>query len=165
MSMRIENEKDLDFSKMEVILHRGVKASKSVPVILIYLIFTVIFWGLATFFLINNGFKPTFFSIAFYAAPVLFSPLFIINLVKYHKNKKLKHDNLYFDAKSKRFYFETASGEIKSLDAKEEFRVGNNMVGFEETVIVYNGERINTGYSVTELNSANNRIAEIRKSL
>lgn len=165
MSLRIEKEKDLDFSKMEVILHRGLKASKKVPVIVIYLVFTLIMWGLATIFLVSNDFKITVSSIIFYALPVVFSPLFIITLVKFHKNKNLKHDNLYYDSKSQRFYFETFKGEIKSVDAKEDIRVGNNMAGFDETVIVYNGERIATGFSLTELNGANARIQEIKKSL
>ena len=152
MSLRIENEKDLDFSKMEVLLHRGLKASKTVPVIVIYCVLTLVLWGLATLILVTGEFKITFSIILFYAIPVIFSPLFIITLVKFGKNKKLKHDNLYYDSKTKRFYFETFKGEIKSLDAKDEFRVGNNMVGFDETVIVYNGERIATGYTITELN-------------
>ncbi len=165
MSLRIENEKDLDFSKMEVLLHRGLKASKSVPVIVIFLAATLIFWGLATVILVTGDFKPTFSVILFYALPVVLSPLFIITLAKFHRNKKLSHDNLYYDAKSKRFYIETIKGEIKSIDAKEDIRVGNNMAGFDEAVVVYNGERIVTGYTLTELNATNRRIAEIRKSL
>ena len=165
MSLRIENEKELDFSKMEVLLHRGLKASKSVPVIVIFLAATLIFWGLATVILVTGDFKPSFSVILFYALPVVLSPLFIITLVKFHRNKKLSHDNLYYDAKSKRFYIETIKGEIKSIDAKEDIRVGNNMAGFDEAVVVYNGERIVTGYTLTELNATNRRIAEIRKNL
>ena len=165
MSLRNENEKELDFSKMEVLLHRGLKASKTVPVIVIFLVATLIFWGLATIFLVTGEFKPTFTVILFYALPVLFSPLFFITLAKFGRNKKLSHDNLYYDSRTKRFYLETIKGEIKSIDAKEDIKVGNNMSGFDEAVVVYNGERIITGYTVTELNGANRRIAEIKKSL
>ena len=85
--------------------------------------------------------------------------------MKFHKNKKLSLDNLYYDAKTKRFYLVTNKGEVKSIDAKEDIRVGNNAAGFDDTLVVYNGERISTGYSVTELNGANRRIAEIKKNL
>ena len=165
MSLKIENEKDLDFSKMEVLLHRGVKASKSVPTIVLFTLATLILWGVATALFANNGFKPTFLIILAYALPVVFSPLLIITLVRFHKNKKFAHDNLYYDAKTKRFYFETFKGEIKSVDAKEGIRVGNNMAGFDEAVVVYNGERIVVGYTLTELNGVNRRIEEIQKNL
>ena len=164
MSLRVENEKDLDFSKMEVLLRRGLKASKTVPVIVTFIVVIAIFWGLATVFLFTNDFKPSFSVIFFYALPVVFSPIFIIMFVKLAKNKKIALDNLYYDSKTKRFYIVTAKGEIKSVDVKEDIRVGNNMVGFDEAVVVYNGERINTGYTLTELNATNRRIDEIRKN-
>ena len=164
MSLRVENEKDLDFSKMEVLLRRGLKASKTVPVIVVFIAVIAIFWGLATVFLFTNDFKPSFSVILFYALPVVFSPLFIITFVKFARNKKIALDNLYYDSKTKRFYVVTAKGEIKSVDVKEDIRVGNNMAGFDEAVVVYNGERINTGYTSTDLNATNRRIAEIRKN-
>lgn len=164
MSLRVENEKDLDFSKMEVLLRRGLKASKTVPVIIVFIAVIAIFWGLATVFLFTNDFKLSFSVILFYALPVVLSPLFIITFVKFARNKKIALDNLYYDSKTKRFYIVTAKGEIKSIDVKEDIKVGNNMAGFDEAVVVYNGERINTGYTLTELNATNRRIAEIRKN-
>ena len=164
MSLRVENEKDLDFSKMEVLLRRGLKASKTVPVIVVFIAVIAIFWGLATVFLFTNDFKPSFSVILFYALPVVLSPLFIITFVKFARNKKIALDNLYYDSKTNRFYIVTAKGEIKSVDVKEDIKVGNNMAGFDEAVVVYNGERINTGYTLTELNATNRRIAEIRKN-
>lgn len=164
MSLRVENEKDLDFSKMEVLLRRGLKASKTVPVIIAFIAVIAIFWGLATVFLFTNDFKLSFSVILFYALPVVLSPLFIITFVKFARNKKIALDNLYYDSKTKRFYIVTAKGEIKSIDVKEDIKVGNNMAGFDEAVVVYNGERINTGYTLTELNATNRRIAEIRKN-
>ena len=164
MSLRVENEKDLDFSKMEVLLRRGLKANKTVPVIIVFIAVIAIFWGLATVFLFTNDFKLSFSVILFYALPVVLSPLFIITFVKFARNKKIALDNLYYDSKTRRFYIVTAKGEIKSIDVKEDIKVGNNMAGFDEAVVVYNGERINTGYTLTELNATNRRIAEIRKN-
>jgi len=159
-------EKDLpDFSKMEVILYRGIRKSTIVWTEIVAPIAVVIILVAAIFFGIEGGTVGIALTIIFTSMVLLYIPIFIVAAVKFRNNSRLTHQNMYYDEDTQQFFLECWSRRIISLNARDEIRVGCNMLGFNETVVVHQGRRINTGFSSTKLKEANQRIQEIRESL
>ena len=162
----LDQQKDLpDFSKMEVLLYRGVKKSLYIWTLIVgpIVVFLLVLIGILLMFE-GSGVSKTLACIWFIVAS-LYVPLFIIMGIKFHNNNKLTHQNLYYDKDNQKFYLECWDYRIISIDAHEDIRVGNHMLGFNETVVVHQGRRINTGFSTSDLNAANQRIQQIRGSL
>ena len=159
--------KAIDFSNCEVILERGVARYLRVLTYVLGPVFIGLFVALFIMFLILA--KDVAFALVFGIILGIVIPLMIVFIVllsiRFSNNSKLQYDNLYYDPKEKMFYAELWNKKIARFDPSESIRVGRNARGFDETVIVYKGLRYNTGYSKTNPNEANQRIAEIQSEL
>ena len=159
--------KVVDFSNAEVILERGVARYLKFLIYIAGPIMIGLFVALLIMFLIIA--QDTAFALVFGIILSIVIPLMIVFIIfasiKFKNNTKLKYENFYYDPESKAFYAELWNQKIAKFDPSESIRVGRNMKGFDETVIVYKGLRYNTGFSKTNLNDANRRIVEIQEQL
>ena len=156
----------LDFDSMEVILHRGVKGSFIFSnLVLPWIIIDILVALTIVFFVIGTDYwgAAIFLSIVSGAEILALVPLTIITAVKLKNNSVIEKQNLYYDEKANKFYAIIGSDSVLTIDGVEVFRAGNNFRGFGETVIVYQGQRYYIGYSLDNLNVANQKILQIRQ--
>lgn len=160
---KVIKEEDVDFSSMEVILHRGARTGAYIA---LYTLLFLLFGGWAFLIIFyNRDMLSYFFAFNFFLCCGWSIVAMVISLVKIHHNSKIKYDNLYYNQQDNCYYFRTWSNELVVLDAHKKIKIGTNFRGFGETAIVCEGERYIVGFSDTNLRIANKSIQEFRKTI
>ena len=157
-----QNKEQIDLSSCEVILKRGVKKSIRVTMVILLVLAILIAVGDIIYFLTN--FYPTVLVglIIVYMCLAYIIAMYTISAVKMSHNSNLRHECLYYDKNTNKFYAELWNFDVIALEASEEILLKQNYWAFNENLIMYRGHKYNIGYSSTDLDTARIRLLVLK---